>query len=597
MAQWAVHRVDSPSRAVALADQLLDPARSKPVVVVSIPSGRGEPWIDAGRVANEVGELGDIYLIPTGDVSWAFAERLPAKMEVYGGAGRVYPVGLGWTSSPYESPLRFTYSELDGPKATNELITDALRMAAAAGLLDVPSDRTRDVEATVIGVLPPSRAVVRTPEGQASIWQELTLPAVPLERVLKNGMRVWGRLDKQHGRLDLRPFLPSAAERLSGYDVGDVILAQVDEVSHDKATLLPHPDAPVVIPGTAVTGNPHDSLTSLLTPGEVLVARVVAFEEGVPRLTLLDIDDEEEPVVALSLLPGGPPWLELLPSPAPPPAGQAPRRDQPLAEPPAVPPETRPSPALLASRTAGAPRTSVPTRPDRPPAGVVRDLALALDTERARTRQLEADKDRLEKLARDLRFELDSLRAHVSAVETDLAESEADRARQRTNYRKADQQRQRLDKELKAARARETDARDSDDGYLDPKEQFRHDVYMAWYRRIPKTEKAQRPLREYVIGPDFLRSLDSTEGIDRGKVVGVVVEIVTGLAEQLDGRGLHQLRESSVGGSRPVVRADGAICWRVALQREAASARRLHFWRNGQTIELSRVVVHDDNTP
>jgi hypothetical protein len=35
----------------------------------------------------------------------------------------------------------------------------------------------------------------------------------------------------------------------------------------------------------------------------------------------------------------------------------------------------------------------------------------------------------------------------------------------------------------------------------------------------------------------------------------------------------------------------------VALQRETASARRLHFWRNGQTIELSRVVVHDDNTP
>jgi len=227
----------------------------------------------------------------------------------------------------------------------------------------------------------------------------------------------------------------------------------------------------------------------------------------------------------------------------------------------------------------------------------VSQLSLALDAERARVRRLDADKDRLEKLVRDLGFELDSVRAHLSAVEADLAESEADRARQRTNYRKADQQRQRLDKQLKTARAREAEVREPEDGYLDPEKQFRHDVYFAWYRRIPQTEKSERPLPEYVIGPDFLGSLDSTEGIDRGKVIDVVVEVVTGLAEQLDGRDLHQLRESAVGGSRPVVRGDGATCWRVALQRETASARRLHFWRNGQTIELSRVVVHDDDTP
>jgi len=200
MAPGAVHRVDSSSRALALAKQLLEPAGSKPVVVVSIASGRREPWIDATKVANEVGELADVYLIPTSDISWAFAGRLPQKTEVYGGAGRVYPVGLDWTSNPYESPLRFTNSEQDGPKATEALITDALRMAAAAGLLDVPSDRARDIEAHVVGALPPSRAVVRTPDGPASVWQELTFPSTPLERVLMNGMRVRGRLDKQHGR-------------------------------------------------------------------------------------------------------------------------------------------------------------------------------------------------------------------------------------------------------------------------------------------------------------------------------------------------------------------------------------------------------------
>jgi len=95
----------------------------------------------------------------------------------------------------------------------------------------------------------------------------------------------------------------------------------------------------------------------------------------------------------------------------------------------------------------------------------------------------------------------------------------------------------------------------------------------------------------------ILDSLESTEGVDRSKVVDVVVEILTGLADQLDGRDTHPLRDSVGGNSRPVVRADGAICWRAALQRETASARRLHFWRLGQTVELSRVGLHDDVSP
>jgi hypothetical protein len=126
---------------------------------------------------------------------------------------------------------------------------------------------------------------------------------------------------------------------------------------------------------------------------------------------------------------------------------------------------------------------------------------------------------------------------------------------------------------------------------------LRHEVYLAWTRRIPQGDKADRPLREYTLGPDFLPSLDSMDGFDRSKVADVVMEIVTDLADEQTGRSPHRLRMGVGGNNAPVVREGGATCWQVALQQGRPAARRLHFWRNGAYIELSRVVTHDDMAP
>ncbi len=55
---------------------------------------------------------------------------------------------------------------------------------------------------------------------------------------------------------------------------------------------------------------------------------------------------------------------------------------------------------------------------------------------------------------------------------------------------------------------------------------------------------------------------------------------------------------SEAGGTEQRVRADdGAKAWRVSLQINTPSARRLHFWRLPDGgVELSRVGVHDDLT-
>jgi hypothetical protein len=58
------------------------------------------------------------------------------------------------------------------------------------------------------------------------------------------------------------------------------------------------------------------------------------------------------------------------------------------------------------------------------------------------------------------------------------------------------------------------------------------------------------------------------------------------------------LRVSEGGDAPQHQRDDGARCFRAAIERGVASARRLHYWKapNGQ-VELSRIVLHDDFKP
>ena len=60
---------------------------------------------------------------------------------------------------------------------------------------------------------------------------------------------------------------------------------------------------------------------------------------------------------------------------------------------------------------------------------------------------------------------------------------------------------------------------------------------------------------------------------------------------------MHRLRAGPGGDDPVVVREDGAVCWRAAVQRHSPAARRLHYWRLGDAFELSRVTLHDDFRP
>ncbi|MFT4189814.1 MAG: hypothetical protein QM621_14715 [Aeromicrobium sp.] len=600
-----IKRVDDESSAAALADLLNGGKRHLPVVVVTTPAGRSTPWIDVEQIAEEAGDLAEIYLMPTGSFTWEFSRRMADGTQVYGGAGRVYPVGHAWASDVTKAPLRFAFDAVDGRRATQQIISDALRMAASAGLLQQPvaTPQVRQVTGTVTGVIA-GRAIVPVGSRMATIAEDLTVEDVPIERLVEAGQEVAGTYDPATNRIDVRASLRPAEEALAGYAAGDVVLARVAKVRNGKAELVLYPktSAPevrVAVLRADVTANPADDLRTLMTVGEVVAARVGATG---PQwaLALHDVDDNEPVAPAPSLLPDGPPWLvedaetdldeetvaaPTLPHPSAAPAPPVEQRPEPEPEPPRP---AIPTPAIFDKRRrqagpppAPAPRTAAP-KPAPRSAGT-KDLLRKIDG-------LNADVNALKR-------EQEELRAQIQA-------GDDERAQLRYLLSQAEHRANRAEHELKNTRARLRKAGSSKRAdvepaagpqFADPEQGFRYLVLTRWATRTLPGEQAERPLPDYLLGPRFLESLDKLEGIKTEKIADVVFEVLTGLAAQTAGRELHHLR-TGPGGEDPVrTRDDGAVAWRASLQVKTPSARRLHYWvLPDGTIELARVATHDD---
>lgn len=582
-----IQRIDDARAAGALADLLNGDARRRPVVVVTTPSAWSEPWIDVDEVAREAGELADVYLMPTSDISWEFSHRMADGTQVYGGAGRVYPVGHEWLADLQRSPLRFAWSERDGEKATRQLISDMFRMAAAAGLLQSkPTRYLREVDAVVKWVVA-GRALVEVGNPlPATIAEELTVEDVPIDRLLNVGQRVHGWYDPGTNRVDVTRSLVTPSVALSAYLVGDVVLARVSAIRDQSAelTLYPKTAAPAVtatIRVDEVTSNPLGDLNLLMTVGEVVTARVTST--GPWALTLNDVDDDEVVVPSPALLIGGPSWLI---------------EDTDEPEPFDEVGAAQPQPAPPADSESSVAEAQSPPRPVPRPG----PYAPATPTVAAPTAQPASTKALLLQID-GLKAEVNRLSGSERALKSTVGAGAVEREQLRILYEQAERRANRAENELKTAKARLRKAGNTKasatpgDGprFADPEQGFRYLVLSQWARRTIPSEQAERPLPEYLIGPRFLDSLAELEGIKVEKVADVVFEVVTGRAPQIAGREVHHLR-TGTGGVDPIrVRADGAVAWRASLQVKSASARRIHYWAlpNGQ-FELARVAIHDD---
>ncbi len=640
-------RVESSTAVQKLAIGLHDPARDRPWVVVSSPFGATVPEIGIDQLSTQIGDIAKVFLIETGELTRQLGDLLPPQFQVYGSAGRSYPIGPDAFADLSRSRLRFTHG--DPQHATDQLVTDALAHAHQAGLFALAPASVITVTGTVKGfLLGGSRALVELDDGgMATVWQELTYPPVPLDWTLVPGQRVQGALDAPTHRLNVEVKPPSNAAIAKRFPNGSITLALVQKVSAQRAVLALHPHLSITITRADISPNPLDKVDALLSEGDVVAARVIHLPSGALHLCLSDVDDDEPVLESLCAVRNGPPWLRenrpLLPveeederadesvrasDPARSPVEAARAHaaaelaetspsevaslaamanlDQSVRKPQPEPhqqPQPRPSPGPGRSHAVRHPTApAIPFRVAQTPAvaphSALQSTQLSLAEAKARITRLEAqlveagatdsDLAKLREQARSAQLQLRDALVELGTLRHTVAEL---RDEQRTQKRMLRESRRTV-----AAPAPASDYETRRALWEDASGWVRHEILLAWVDRVPESDREEWPLpHSYVLSDRFADSLSGLDDGQLAKAFKASVDVLTGRVKTLTGRHLHALRQGAGAADPHLLRWDGARCMRVSIEQNTPAARRMHFWQKPDGgIELIRIVTHDD---
>lgn len=570
-----MRHIDTADEATALAKLILS-ERKKPLLVISTDNA-GVFRFAPDMIAREVGDDVDVVTISHGLPTYTLSVGLPEKANLHSGAARAYPMDFGtdpdWRRSILRFPDRHTIDDLIDDALAQVTILSPLshldRRTWAHGIVERVSGGTGNIAKLSNGDL------VRVVADQLPSY-------LSLADALAVGDRVEGWLTER----DLAPE-PQEID-LSIFAEGTVTLARVTKVTAARANLILHPglrDGFIlrrrdVVPGADDGDNADVSVADLVQPGHTVRVRVTGANAS--AISLIDVDPAAPLVPPLSLLRGGSPWLQE--------GVNAPESTTVPANLPAVTEQQVDGPIPVVSPAAWevAQASPEPERADTSNAlGEVRDELSELRGAFARlSRELRAGTD-LETLDR-LRDETAGLTAELQRERGIRRERDAMIAGLRIELREA-----------RSQRGSEIDAQRSQrDAWPNAEDWFRFEVLAAWATRTIASEKSQYPLADFTLSAGFLDSLLPLDASSLDKALRAVVDVLTGRVATMPARQLHRLRTGLGGGDPFVVRADGAVCWRVAVEINVASARRLHYWqRPGFPLELSRVVLHDDFEP
>lgn len=123
-----VQFVQNAEEADRLSAYLGDGTRARIVVLASIAHATGRSYVDAQRLAREVRDHADVYVLtPEGGRALRYTARVARN--VYGGAAQVFePPYTGLP--PLDAPLRVAFGPLDVDRMTDALIGDVRRLVA-----------------------------------------------------------------------------------------------------------------------------------------------------------------------------------------------------------------------------------------------------------------------------------------------------------------------------------------------------------------------------------------------------------------------------------------------------------------------------------
>lgn len=582
--------------------ELIRSDRREHLMVVSHLPDRSDLNLDAEYLAREIDGFGDVILITSGPVSYGLKEALPSGSDVYGNGGRVYRAAA--ENRPAGEPTRFVLPRSRGEarKKADELLDiffalpveqEVLERAGTAPVPVVAVLESRN--GTVTGFVGAGElAWVTLADGSlATVEQQELVPGVRLDWLLERGQEVGGPVDPVSRHLDLSGSLVDLPNAQSHYGWDKVVLCLVDTVEQDRACLEVLPGDKVRITREDVTSNELDSLEDLLTPGAVVAARL-RKDKGVRKLSLRDVDDDEEVEPAPALVEGGLPWLvpgrDLLP----------PSQDE-LEQPKGVPGEVpgeeyvQPAPDNRTGSAAPVRRDQIERDPVRPDTAL-KSTQRALDAARAEIVRLRAGET--ERLGKDhvierLRDELADAHAALVEATSELADLRDRNRADRERLMKAQQKVREAEKPRGAGAAVQARV------FAGDEDQFRHELYLQWTERVQASEKSRYPLLGYTLGPKFLGSYFGHPADLRSKALRAVVDLLTGRAERMPGRDVHPLRAGS-GPEEPqwFREGDGAACWRMSVEGNTPASRRIHYLKlPGRGIELHELVPHEVTEP
>lgn len=621
--------------AAFVADELLSPSRALPVVALTDwPGGRGLP-IDPEALARTLGARAKVVVIHTGEVTWALSEALPKRLDVYGGASRIWWPGLTVGSDPYDHPLLFAYNEADAGVVCRRIIAAICEGDARAGRFgrwesegEAPRSpaprrevRSNPPHATVTKSGKPvlsarvtridgTRIRVRVADDEGLIaYTDEKLDTLATRLRVGDEIPVFATSPCSDGtpRFSTQGLLgarsassPARAERVEPPRPEPARYAAVVRV--DGATIEVSVDG---VPGRVTDSDvPLERLAADLEPGHHLrVRRIGVGTDGAatysvrglrvdPWRRLPEVYREgdvvrgaicriESTYVLVEVLPGAAlivPKSEIDWTDRRHPGQLFKLGDRVSVRILTLEPDRRKASGSIKQGYTGTPKPPVAPGPGLPP--------FLSDVEpEGKPAAGRVDARRAEQLA----AELDSALTDREELMRQLRASKEQIVELRRENRS-------IEDRLAAFTARAV-------GQIDPTSSetaFLAAVRVEYARRFDEGDRERYPLARMRVGRAFLESLRDLDGISVEKVVEVCAQVAARRAHEVPGREVHQLRSGEAGAPSRVRKRDGAKAWRCSLQDNTASARRLHWWDvpggdgRGRTIEFARVGVHDD---
>jgi hypothetical protein len=558
----------------------------KPICIVTIAVDSTEPAFDLEYLESQCLGAADFYVMQTGDLTRHFESLMPVNSKVFGGAARAYRADFA--QNPVAGKLHFGVPASVLAKSQAGLISEIWGYAYLAGLVQQATPNQKLEKATVKTFIGAEMAMVQLTDGSlAQVYAQQQFPGVPVSAFLRQGQEIEGYLNRGSRQFTIASNPFDATKLLEIYPYGSVVLGLVTDANRKFATVAIHPNFPLDVPKARITHNERDVVSEYLEVGRVYSFRIFKDDHSKPQLRCDDIEDFEEPLPSVALLPGGVPWLNEVEGLAGSAAAEPTEEVSLVRE---VAQSLDEIDAEVIERadqnqgwhdggvSQGAPAEAATSEQRKQ--NILNDFAVAHYRGKimALTNQLEGQNDAIRRLEEDNR----DLTGRFRGVENQLREAKAGLIEARRQAREA---------------TREVTVRDpwdSRENFATDEDWLRHEVYLAWVDAYSPTDRKRfnLPAATWSVNPKFFENLTRSDfnGVLLRKLIKTIVDVVSGREAQEHINENHALLQ----GGRPLTHGSTRAL-RAYVEEVAASARRLHYWqfKDGST-ELSQVAVHDD---